>query len=133
MNSGSPPSCGATFSQRSVASPSEMGWLASKVSIDTYLFYAYGVHRCLGTEAAHVPAASAVIGVSSNLDARRYTATRPRDYRQLSASRRRSDVIDTRRSRDRKQIDAAFSSRCATIRSLRRSVRYGFLSSPAHD
>ena len=33
MNSGSPPSCGATFWQRSVASPSEMGnWLASKVS-----------------------------------------------------------------------------------------------------
>ena len=32
INSGSPPSCGATFWQRSVASPSEMGWLASKVS-----------------------------------------------------------------------------------------------------
>jgi len=32
INSGSPPSCGATFWQWSVASPSEMGWLASKVS-----------------------------------------------------------------------------------------------------
>ena len=28
---GSPPSCDVTFWQRSVASPSEMGWLASKV------------------------------------------------------------------------------------------------------
>ena len=32
INWGSPPSCGATFWQWSVASPSEMGWLASKVS-----------------------------------------------------------------------------------------------------
>jgi len=32
INSGSPPSCGAPFWQWSVASPSEMGWLASKVS-----------------------------------------------------------------------------------------------------
>ena len=32
INSGSPPSCGALLWQRSVASPSEMGWLASKVS-----------------------------------------------------------------------------------------------------
>jgi len=32
INSGSPPSCGAPFWQWPVASPSEMGWLASKVS-----------------------------------------------------------------------------------------------------
>jgi len=32
INSGSLPSCGAPFWQRSVASPSEIGWLASKVS-----------------------------------------------------------------------------------------------------
>ena len=32
INSGSPPSCGVTFWQRLVASPSEIGWLASKVS-----------------------------------------------------------------------------------------------------
>jgi len=32
INSGSPPSCGATFWQRSVASLSDVGWLASKVS-----------------------------------------------------------------------------------------------------
>jgi len=32
INWGSPPSCGATFWQLSVASPSEMGWLANKVS-----------------------------------------------------------------------------------------------------
>ena len=32
INSGSPPSCGAPFWQWSVVSPSEIGWLASKVS-----------------------------------------------------------------------------------------------------
>ena len=32
INSGSPPSCGAPFWQWSVASPCELGWLASKVS-----------------------------------------------------------------------------------------------------
>jgi len=32
INSGSPPSCDVTFWHWSVASPSEMGWLASKVS-----------------------------------------------------------------------------------------------------
>jgi len=32
INSGSPPSCGTPFWQWSVASPSEIGWLASKVS-----------------------------------------------------------------------------------------------------
>ena len=32
INSGSPPSCDVTFWQWSVASPSEMDWLASKVS-----------------------------------------------------------------------------------------------------
>ena len=32
INSGSPPSCDVTFWPWSVASPSEMGWLASKVS-----------------------------------------------------------------------------------------------------
>jgi len=32
INLGSPPSCDVTFWQWSVASPSEMGWLASKVS-----------------------------------------------------------------------------------------------------